>query len=189
MYSKRLFDLLLTIPGLLILLPVFFVIAVIIKTDTGGPIFFRQVRAGKYGQPFRIFKFRTMVVNSEKIGQQITVGNVLRKYKLDELPQLLNVLKGEMSIVGPRPEVPEYVKYWPQETKELVLSISPGITDIASIEFKNENELLEKAENPAEKYIQEIIPIKLEYYVKYVRDRNLLMDLRLIVKTIKEIVT
>ena len=94
-----------------------------------------------------------------------------------------------MSIVGPRPEVPEYVKYWPQETKELVLSISPGITDIASIEFKNENELLEKAENPAEKYIQEIIPIKLEYYVKYVRDRNLLMDLRLIVKTIKEIVT
>ena len=103
MYSKRLFDLLLAIPGLLILLPVFFVIAVIIKTDTGGPIFFRQVRAGKYGQPFRIFKFRTMVVNSEKIGQQITVGNdprvtksgkFLRKYKLDELPQLLNVLKG-----------------------------------------------------------------------------------------------
>lgn len=193
MIAKRIFDLVFVIPGLLILSPVFVLAALWISIDSKGPVFFRQERVGRNGKIFRIFKFRTMVVNAESLGAKITLGNdsritrsgaFLRRYKLDELPQLFNVFKGEMSLVGPRPEVPEYVAYWPDEMRELVLSVPPGITDFASIEFRNENDLLEGASDPVEKYIQEIIPIKLDYYEHYVNSRSILLDFWLILRTI-----
>ena len=196
MIVKRIFDLVFVIPGLLTLFPVFVLVAIWIKNDSTGPIFFRQVRVGKSGQPFRIFKFRTMVVNAESLGEKVTVGKdpritrsggFLRKYKLDELPQLINVLNGEMSLVGPRPEVPEYVAHWPEEIRDLVLSVPPGITDFASIEFRDENDMLQGASDPVEKYIKEIIPIKLGYYARYVRERSILLDFRLILRTINAI--
>ncbi len=193
MIAKRIFDLILVVPGLLILLPVFVPIAFWIRKDSKGPVFFRQERVGKAGQLFWIYKFRTMVMNAESLGARVTVGKdprvtrsgeFLRRYKLDELPQLINVLKGEMSLVGPRPEVPEYVAYWPIEMHDLILSVPPGITDYASIEFRNENELLDGVADPVEVYIREIIPIKLEYYVRYVRDRGIFLDFWLILRTI-----
>ena len=193
MMAKRIFDLIFVIPGLLVLFPVFVFAALWIKNDSRGPVFFRQERVGKAGKPFLIFKFRTMVADAESLGAKITVekdpritrsGVFLRKYKLDELPQLINVLKGEMSLVGPRPEVPEYVAYWPVDMYELILSVPPGITDYASIEFRNENELLEGVANPVEAYIREIMPVKLDYYERYVRERSILLDLWLILRTI-----
>lgn len=193
MIAKRIFDLIFVIPGLLVLSPVFVLVAIWIKLDSRGPIFFRQKRVGKLGHSFRIFKFRTMVFNAESLGAKVTVGKdpritriggILRKYKLDELPQLINVLIGEMSLVGPRPEVPDYVEHWPEEVREQVLSVSPGITDYASIEFRNENDLLVGASDPVEKYIQEIMPIKLSYYTRYVQDRSVWLDFLLILKTI-----
>ena len=193
MIAKRIFDLVFVIPGLLLLSPVLFLSAFSVKIDTTGPVFFRQERVGKYGELFRIFKFRTMVVDAESFGGKVTVGRdpritrsgaFLRKYKLDELPQLINVFKGEMSLVGPRPEVPEYVAHWPADARELVLSVPPGITDFASIEFRNENDLLDGADDPVEKYIQEITPIKLEFYERYVRERSLWLDFRLILQTV-----
>lgn len=196
MIVKRIFDLFFVIPGLLVLLPVFTFVSLWIKTDTKGPVFFRQMRVGKAGKLFSIFKFRTMVVNAESLGAKITVGNdsrvtksglFLRKYKLDELPQLINVLRGEMSLVGPRPEVPEYVEYWPADLRELILSVSPGITDYASIEFRDENKLLGVVGNPVETYISEIMPIKLAYYVRYVRERSVFLDFWLVLKTIASI--
>ena len=193
MIAKRIFDLAFVIPGVLLLSPVFLLSVIFVKLDSTGPLFFRQDRVGKAGKLFRIFKFRTMVVDAESSGGKITVGRdpritrsgaFLRKYKLDELPQLINVLMGEMSLVGPRPEVPEYVALWPADVRELVLSVPPGITDFASIEFRNENDLLEGADDPVEKYIQEIIPIKLEFYERYVRERSVWLDFRLILQTI-----
>ena len=193
MIPKRIFDLVFVIPGLLVLLPVFFFIAIWIKIDSSGPVFFRQERVGQSGHLFRIFKFRTMVVNAESLGAKVTIGkdpritrsgSFLRKYKLDELPQLINVVNGEMSLVGPRPEVPEYVDHWPSTVRDLVLSVPPGITDYASIEFRDENDRLQSALDPVEKYINEIIPIKLVYYLRYVRERSLLLDLKLILRTI-----
>ncbi len=196
MILKRIFDLCFTIPGVLLLVPLFLILAIWIKMDSPGPIFFRQGRVGKGRRLFNVFKFRTMVTNAEQIGTKVTVGkdpritrsgNFLRKYKLDELPQLINVLKGEMSLVGPRPEVPEYVKYWPENIADIVLSVPPGITDYAAIEFRNENELLGKSDDPVAMYIEKIIPIKLNYYVKYVRKRNILLDVWLVIRTIKVI--
>jgi len=193
MITKRIFDLVFVIPGLLVLCPVLVVVSIWIKLDSKGPVFFRQERVGKSGQLFRIFKFRTMVVDAESLGAKVTVGRdpritnsgfLLRKYKLDELPQLINVLKGEMSLVGPRPEVKEYVEHWPEEAYDLVLSVPPGITDFASIEFRDENDLLTDAINPVEMYINEITPIKLEHYKRYVRERSIFLDLRLIFRTI-----
>ena len=150
---KRIFDIIVSFIGLLVLLPIFMIIAFIIKVDSKGPIFFRQIRIGKNGKKFKIFKFRTMVVDAEKKGMQITIdgdnritraGYILRKSKLDELPQLINVLKGDMSFVGPRPEVPRYVAMY-DERQRSILKVTPGITDIASIEFRDENSLLAKA--------------------------------------------
>lgn len=196
MIAKRIFDLVFVVPGLLILMPVFAVVAVWIKIDSNGPIFFRQQRVGKSGHLFSIFKFRTMVVNAESMGAKVTVGkdpritpsgNFLRKYKLDELPQLINVLAGDMSLVGPRPEVPEYVAYWPIDMYDLILSVPPGITDFASIEFRNENELLGSVDNPVETYVREIMPIKLEYYVRYVKERSIFLDFWLVLRTIAAI--
>ena len=193
MTAKRCLDLLFAIPGLVVLLPFFAAVACWIKLDSPGPVFFRQKRVGRHGRPFQVLKFRTMVQDAEKMGAKITVGGddritrcgrILRKYKLDELPQLINVLRGEMSLVGPRPEVPEYVSHYPAEIREIVLSVPPGITDYASLEFRNENDLLSGAADPQAVYVNEILPRKLEHYVRYVRNRSLLVDLSLIVRTI-----
>jgi len=192
MIAKRLFDILFVIPGIIFLTPVFLICSIWIKFDSEGPVFFRQVRVGQHGRYFRIFKFRTMVRDAENQGSKITVGGdsritssgrFLRKYKLDELPQLFNVIKGEMSLVGPRPEVPEYVLHYPDKIRDIVLSVPPGITDLASITFRNENELLAKAEDPHQAYIENVLPIKLDYYVKYVSERNIWRDLMLILRT------
>ena len=192
MIAKRVFDLFFTVLGMILLLPVYMFVALWIKIDSSGPVFFRQERIGKNGVPFQIFKFRTMVVDAESRGTRLTVANdsritkcgaFLRKFKLDELAQLINVLKGEMSLVGPRPEVPEYVAYWPSNLRTLILSVPPGITDLASIEFRNESELLAGDLDPVGKYIQVIMPIKLEYYEKYVRERSIFFDIWIILRT------
>jgi lipopolysaccharide/colanic/teichoic acid biosynthesis glycosyltransferase len=195
--AKRLFDLFWVIPGLLVLSPFLLLIALWIKLDSPGPVFFRQVRVGQHRKEFKVFKFRTMVPDAEKLGLKITVGgdpritrfgHFLRKYKLDELPQLLNVLFGEMSLVGPRPEVSEYVDLYPENIRDKVLSVKPGITDLASLEYKDENDLLRDAENPREVYIHEIMPRKLEYYQQYVDENTLWFDFTIILRTIAAIV-
>lgn len=194
---KRMFDIFFSSIGLILTLPILLVIGVLIKIESSGPVFFRQERVGRYGKVFRIHKFRTMVVNAEGIGKQITIGDdpritklgrFLRRTKLDELPQLLDVIIGNMSIVGPRPEVPRYIAYYPSEVRDAVLSVRPGITDRASIEFKDENLLLGKSDNPETTYIEEILPIKQKYYMDYVSNNNLYLDLKIIINTIKEIV-
>lgn len=189
---KRLFDVLASGIGIIILSPVLLIIALRIKTGSDGPVFFKQVRVGKDGKEFEILKFRTMVVNAEKLGRQITVGadsritkvgGFLRKYKLDELPQLFNVFKGDMSLVGPRPEVPRYVKMYTEEQRK-VLSVKPGITDLASIRYRDENELLGKAENPDEFYINTIMPDKLALNMEYIKKSNVFYDIYIIIETI-----
>ena len=197
MMAKRLFDLFFTIPGIIVLSPILIICAIWVKLDSPGEIFFRQVRVGRKGKTFRIFKFRTMVTDAEKKGKQITVGNdsrvtksgeFLRHYKLDELPQLFNVLLGEMSLVGPRPEVPRYIAEYSEEDKEIVLSVRPGITDNASIEFRSENEILGKAKDPEKAYVEEILPIKIGYYKEYVENHSLVGDFAIILKTFRAIV-
>ncbi|MBO7541953.1 MAG: sugar transferase [Bacteroidales bacterium] len=189
---KRLFDIFFSILGLVVLSPLFLVVAVWIKLDSRGPVFYRQVRVGRHNRDFRIFKFRSMRVGSDK-GSLVTIGGrdpritrsgyIIRKLKLDELPQLINVLKGDMSFVGPRPEVRHYVDYWTEE-QMVVLSVRPGITDPASIKFRNENELMEKAENPEDYYINVIMQEKLKLYIEYVNSHSLISDIRLIFKTL-----
>lgn len=184
------------IPGLLLLLPIFAVFAVWIRFDSKGPVFFRQRRVGQYGRPFYIYKFRTMIEDAESKGNRITIGKdpritesgrFLRKTKLDELPQLLNILKGEMSFVGPRPEVPEFVEYWPEDKRSLILSVPPGMTDYAAIEFRNENEILGESPDAMETYINKIIPVKLGMYESYVKNRSIALDVWLIIRTITSI--
>lgn len=196
MSAKRVLDLVLTIPGLIVLSPFLLVIMILIKLSSPGPVFFCQERVGRYGKIFKIFKFRTMITNAESYGKQITVGDdfritkigrILRKYKIDELPQLINVIRGEMSLVGPRPEVPRYVAEYPESLKEVILSIPPGITDYASIEYKEESKLLSLSENPEETYIKDILPIKCNYYIKYVKEKSIWLDLKLIFLTVREI--
>jgi lipopolysaccharide/colanic/teichoic acid biosynthesis glycosyltransferase len=194
MAAKRIFDLFFVILGLIALSPVLLLIAIWIKLDSRGTIFFRQTRVGQHGKLFEIIKFRTMSMNNDglklTIGQDYRItraGYFLRKYKLDELPQLFNVLKGDMSLVGPRPEVPEYVAYYPDEIKHIVLSVPVGITDNASIEFKDESELLATSHQPEVDYIQKILPIKLAYHQQYVNERSLLLDLQLIFKTLTRV--
>lgn len=186
------FDVLASAAGLLILSPVLVAIAIWVKLDSAGPVFFRQERVGRFGKPFRIHKFRTMLQVQPAAGLQITVGadsritrsgHFLRHYKLDELPQLIDVLVGSMSVVGPRPEVPRYVAMYPVDVKSVVLSVRPGITDLASIEYRSESDLLAKSNNPEQTYIQEIMPAKLAYCVKYVQQQSLLFDLGIILKT------
>ena len=193
MIVKRVFDLCLAITGLILLLPLFLACAALIKLDSPGPVLFTQQRVGKDQKHFKIYKFRSMRIEQESSNLRITpasdnritrVGSILRKFKLDELPQLFNVIKGEMSLVGPRPEVPEYVEYWPDEARQVILSVPPGITDYASLEFRNEGEILAGSIEPEKKYIEEILPVKLEYYKRYVRDRSLLIDMTLILKTL-----
>ena len=189
---KRIFDFICSTLGLIVLSPVLFAIAIKIKTGSDGPVFFKQIRVGEKNNEFEILKFRTMVVDAEKLGRQITVGNdnritkigtFLRKYKLDELPQLINVFKGDMSLVGPRPEVPRYVKLYNEEQKK-VLEVKPGITDLASIRYRDENELLGEAENPDDFYINTIMPDKLALNLEYINNNNLFVDIYIILRTI-----
>lgn len=183
--------------GLLLLIVPMVIIAVYIKLDSHGPLFFWQTRVGQFGCAFRICKFRTMFPHTELAGLSLTVSNdpritsvgtILRKYKLDELPQIWNVLKGEMSLVGPRPEVPRYVAHYPPDVREIVLSLRPGITDLASIAFRNENELLRGSLDPEKTYLEEVLPVKLRYCVAYVRTRSLAMDVNICLKTLSALV-
>ena len=197
MRGKHLFDFVSSLAGLIFLSPLFVVIAVWIRIDSVGPVFFRQVRIGRYGRPFRIFKFRTMYADAEARGRKITVGDdpritragrSLRKFKLDELPQLFNVVKGEMSLVGPRPEVPHYVEFYPEEIRRQVLSIRPGITDFASILYKDENTVLAGAADPEATYVNVVLPEKLKHYGRYVSERTFGLDFKIILLTLIEII-
>ncbi len=192
---KRLFDIFVSLTGLLLLLPLFFVIGLLVRFDSPGSVFYRQQRVGKNRRLFRIFKFRTMQLNSDSKGL-LTVGGrdpritrsgyFLRKYKLDELPQLLNVLIGDMSFVGPRPEVKKYVDLY--TSKELqVLNVRPGITDFASLEYFSENQLLATSDDPETTYIQEIMPAKLKLSARYIEEASLLTDVKIMGRTILKI--
>lgn len=191
---KRIFDITLSLFGLIILLPFMLIIAILIKIDSKGPVFFKQIRITKGGKEFKIFKYRTMKVGSDKYSQitvgkddRITkVGSFLRKYKLDEIPQLINVLIGDMSLVGPRPEVPKYVALYTDEQKE-ILKVKAGITDYASIEFSDENDLLASEEDPEKAYIEKIMPKKIELNKKYLSEISILTDIKIILLTIKKI--
>ena len=192
--TKRLFDIVASGLALLLLLPVLVCIAVWIRLDSPGPVLFRQILVGLGGRHFRIRKFRTMRSDADRVGLAVTVGNdpritragaFLRRFKLDELPQFLDVLLGSMSIVGPRPEVPRYMDAYPASLREKVLSVRPGITDWASVEFRSENELLEGAVDPERTYIEQILPIKQGYYLRYVQEHSFLGDLRIILATIQ----
>jgi len=194
---KRLFDIVASGLGLIVLSPLFLILAIWIKLDSKGPVFYRQVRVGRNNIDFHIFKFRSMRVGSDK-GSLVTIGGrdprvtrsgyIIRKFKFDELPQLINVFIGDMSLVGPRPEVRHYVDYWTPEQMH-VLDVRPGITDPASIKFRNENELLEKAEDPEEYYIGVIMQEKLNLYLEYVRNHSFVRDIALIFKTFWAIIT
>lgn len=193
---KRLFDLVASGLGLLFLSPILIIVAIWIKIDSEGPIFFRQLRVGRNNKDFRIYKFRSMRVGSDK-GSQVTVGGhdpritksgyFIRKTKIDELPQLINVFIGDMSLVGPRPEVRHYVNYWTPEQMH-VLDVRPGITDPASIRYRNENELLEKAEDPEKYYIEVIMQDKIKLYLDYVEKHGFWYDIKLIFQTFKAII-
>lgn len=194
--GKRLFDLFFSLIGLLILSPFFIFFAIWIKIDSEGPIFFRQERVGIYEKKFFIHKFRTMYTDAEKRGLQITVGvdpritkvgHFIRRYKIDELPQLIDVFLGDMSLVGPRPEVPRYVEKYDPEVRKKIFQVKPGITDWASIEYKDENNILSKATNPELAYINEVLPHKLSFSLKYIDKASCIEDLKIILTTIKEI--
>lgn len=188
---KRLFDIVASGLGLMVLSPLFLILAIWIKLDSKGPVFYRQVRVGYKNKDFRIFKFRSMRVGADK-GSLVTIGGRdprvtksgywIRKFKLDELPQLINVFVGDMSLVGPRPEVRHYVDYWTPEQMH-VLDVRPGITDPASIKFRNENELMEKADNPEKYYIEVIMQEKIKLYLEYVEKHSFLYDIGLIFQT------
>lgn len=197
MTSKRFMDLLFTIPGIILLSPVMLAIAVWIKCDSKGPVIYKQKRVGLGERLFNVYKFRTMVVDADKASlltvradDRVTrAGRFLRKTKLDELPQLFNVLIGNMSLVGPRPEVAKYVALYPPEAKRLIFSVKPGITERASVEYKDENDLLDCADDPEKTYIEKILPVKIRYSVAYAKSHTVLDDLKIIMATIKAIVS
>ena len=191
-FSKRAFDIVASLFGLVCLSPVIVLLAIFIKIGSPGPIFYRGVRVGRFGEPFRVFKFRTMVINAESIGGPSTsdddpritrIGKSIRRYKLDELPQLINVLKGDMSLVGPRPEVLSEVEKYTQEERFL-LSVRPGITDWASVRFNDEGEVLKGATDPHQAYLEKIRPEKVRLGLEYVRKRSFIVDLQILVRTV-----
>ena len=193
---KRLFDIIISGIGLVVLFPLLFLIALAIKLESKGPIFFRQVRVGKNNTDFRIYKFRTMHVGSDgkgllTLGDKDTrvtrIGYYLRKYKLDELPQLINVFNGTMSLVGPRPEVRKYVEHYSKSDLE-IFGVRPGITDYASITFRNEAEILKNSDDPERLYINEIMPQKLELNKKYIANNSLAIDIKIILRTFLSII-
>ncbi|MCB0705294.1 MAG: sugar transferase [Saprospiraceae bacterium] len=193
---KCFFDQLISVLALFFLSPILACIAILIKMDSNGPVIFRQTRVGRYGVPFELYKFRTMFMEGDK-KRQITVGDrdpritkvgyYLRKYKLDELPQLWNIVKSDMSIVGPRPEVPQYVDLYDDRQRQ-VLWVRPGLTDYASLEYFEEAKLLAQSADPEKTYIEEILPAKLELNLKYLEERNFLVDLKIIFRTIFRII-
>ena len=194
---KRLFDLAASSAGLVLLSPILIFIAILIILGSPGPVFFRGVRVGLYGRPFKIFKYRTMVLNADKIGGPSTsdddpritsIGKKMRKFKLDELPQLINVFNGDMSIVGPRPEVQHYVNMFTEEEKA-ILSVRPGITDWASIWNPDEGAILAGSPDPEKTYMEKIRPNKLKLQLKYVEERSFWVDMKIILETIRTIIT
>lgn len=194
--GKRIFDIFFAFIGLVLLSPLFLIVSIWIKSSSKGTVFFNQKRVGLHERPFYIYKFRTMSTNAEAQGPQLTIandprinkcGHFLRRYKLDELPQLLNVLFGEMSLVGPRPEVPKYIEAYDKSLRNKIFSVKPGITDWASIKFKNENEILNNSTNPEETYIQNILPVKLSFSANYIDNASISEDFKIIFLTILEI--
>ncbi|MGB9730955.1 MULTISPECIES: sugar transferase [Calditerrivibrio] len=194
-FGKRIMDVIFSALAILLLLPVFIVIALLIKLDSKGPIFYRQIRMGKDFKPFGLYKFRTMVVDADKIGPLVTkdrdpritkVGYYLRKWKLDELPQFLNVLKGDMSLVGPRPEVERFVKLF-KDDYSIVLTVKPGITDYATILFRDEEDIIAQLDDIEKGYTQVILPKKIELYKKYIEDISFFTDIKLLYLTFLKI--
>ena len=193
---KRLFDLVFSALGIVFSFPIFLILAILIKKEDGGPVFYRGLRAGRIKKPFRIFKFRTMVVNADKMGGPSTadddpritrVGKFLRKHKLDETPQLINVFKGEMSFVGPRPEVPFYVDMFSEEERR-ILTVRPGITDWASLWNSDEGALLAGSPDPEKTYMEKIRPEKLRLQLKYVNERSFWVDMKIILQTVFKVI-
>lgn len=193
LFIKRLFDILASLFGILVMAIPMIIISIAIKLDSKGPVFFKQKRVKKNNKDFTILKFRTMVVDAPKLGMAITVGDdhritkvgkFLRKTKLDEFPQLFNVLVGDMSFVGPRPEVRKYVDMYSDSDKD-ILKIRPGITDLASIKYRDESEILDKSDNPEKTYVEEIMPNKIELNKQYIENINLLNDIKIILQTLK----
>jgi lipopolysaccharide/colanic/teichoic acid biosynthesis glycosyltransferase len=194
-YMKRSFDIVFSFVGLIILLPLFIVVGLLIKLTSSGPVFYHQTRVGYKGKDFRLFKFRTMKVDADKNGlltvggrdpRVTSVGYYLRKFKIDELPQLINVLNGTMSFVGPRPEVRKYVDLYTEEQRKVLL-LKPGITDYASLEYFSENDLLARSSDPEATYINEVMPAKLKLNLKYMNEVGLYTDVKLILRTIGKI--
>lgn len=193
--TKRLFDIIASFVGLLLLVPIFLFIALWVKLDSSGDVFFRQVRIGRFGVPFKIHKFRTMCVEAEGRGR-LTVGDdmritragkFLRKFKLDELPQLIDVLLGNMSLVGPRPEVKEFIDEYSAEVREKVLSVRPGMTDLASIEMIDESSMLACYDDPKQAYVKLILPIKQKHYIEYIDNQSFMSDLKIVFLTVIKI--
>jgi len=190
---KRLFDIIFSFLGLIITSPVLAIIAFLIKLTSPGPVFYRGERIGKNGKIFRMFKFRSMVENAEEIGGPSTasddprltkIGNFLKKYQLDEIPQLINVLHGDMGLVGPRPEVRLYIDMMSEEERKLILSVRPGMTDLASLWNFHEGEILKGSPDPEKTYLEKIRPEKIRLQMEYVKNRSFLLDLNIIIKTI-----
>jgi len=189
---KRLFDIIFSFLGLILVFPLLLIIVFLIKRESPGPVFYRGVRIGKNGKPFRIFKFRTMVENAEELGGPSTagddprllkIGHFLKKYQLDEVPQLINVLRGEMSLVGPRPEVPSEIKSFEPETRKIILSVKPGITSLAVLANPHEGEVLRGSKNPHKTYCEKIKPEKIRLNLEYVKQRSFWLDIKVIIKT------
>lgn len=194
---KRLFDIIFSLIGLIFLSPILILIAICIKIDSKGPVFFRQLRVGRYSENFKIFKFRTMQIDSDKLGlltvgdkdPRVTkVGYFLRKYKLDEFPQLINVLVGHMSFVGPRPEVQKYVNFYTEEDLQ-ILNVKPGITDYASIKYRDEAEIIRQAKDAEKAYVEDIMPEKIKLNKEYINNNNIFIDIKIILKTFLSIIS
>ncbi len=194
--AKRIFDICFGTALLIILLPVFAALAIWIKLDSPGPVLFRQKRLGRFGRLFDIYKFRSMFAGGRDAGPNVTAsddprvtraGRKLRYYKLDELPQLINIVRGDMSFVGPRPEVPQYAAHWTPSDQEIILSVRPGLTDPATIKFYNEEQILGSADDPEQYYIGHVLPAKAALYRRYVETQTLAGDLNLLTKTVTRI--
>jgi len=193
---KRLFDIIFSLFGLILISPLILIVAILIKLSSPGPVFYRGERIGRKGKFFRIFKFRTMVVDAEKLGGPSTagddprllkIGNFLKKFQLDEIPQLINVLRGEMSLVGPRPEVKIYIDMMNPEERNAILSVTPGITDLASLWDFHEGEALKGSVDPEKAYMEKIRPTKIKLQLEYVKTRSFMLDLKIIFKTIVKV--
>jgi len=190
--AKRIFDIIVSFLGLILFFPLFLIISILIKINSPGPVFHRGIRIGRFGKQFRIFKFRTMIPGAEKLGGPSTpaddsrltkIGKFLKKYQLDELPQLINVLKGEMSLVGPRPEVPSEIESLDPEIRKIILSVKPGMTSLATLANPHEGEILRGSKDPHKTYCEKIKPEKIKLNLEYVKKKSLLLDIKIIIKT------